>query len=202
MVSVRNTTSADAVELACHMRGLDRQELWSSDRQTPAEALRIAIETSEVCRTLLIDGEVAAMFGVREMRPDVGLIWMLTSSTVDRKPFAFWRTMRTELLQLLRVYPALANMVDARYTQAVESLRRVGFTIHPSEPYGADALPFHFCIIRRFGNASRTGASAQGGRGEARKERQAEEAKGRYLERGARPIRVWHPQKARLEAAT
>jgi len=201
MVRVRPHAALDGPELARRMRVRDCDEVWASDHQIPLEAIEVACCVSEFVRTIVIDGEIAAMFGVRAIRPEVGIIWLLTTDTVDRKPCAFWRTMKTELLRLLRVYPALANMVDARYTQAVESLRRVGFTVHPAESYGEDGLPFHFCVIRR-SNANCTGASAQGGRVEDGQERQTEEAKGRYLERGARPLRVRRHAQERLEAAT
>jgi hypothetical protein len=201
MIEIRAATSADALELAQHMREADRQEVWAAERRTPLEALRFAMQVSEFCRCLRIDGEVAMLWGVARIIDQTWNIWLLTADVVDRKPLAFWRTFRSQLVELVRTYPVLCNMVDARYTKALEALRRVGFTVYPADPYGVDDQPFHFCIIRRAENANGTGTSAQGCSGEARKERQAEEAKGRYLERGARPLRVRRAQKERLETS-
>src|SRR3989304_5004463 len=99
MVRVRPHTALDGPGLARRMRVRDCDEVLASDHQIPLEAIEVACCVSEFIRTIVIDGEIAAMFGVRAIRPDVGIIWLLTTDTVDRKPCAFWRTMRTELLR-------------------------------------------------------------------------------------------------------
>jgi hypothetical protein len=202
MVQVKTATSADALELALHMRAQDKAEVWASDRQTPSEALRVAMQSSEVCRSLTIGGEVAAMWGVVASFAGARIVWLLTADVVNRHPLAFWRVFRDEVPRLLEKYPVLCNMVDARYRQAVRALASAGFTVHDPVPYGPDDLPFHFCIIRRDQDAHRNGEGAQARGSQAREERKAEEAKGRYLERGARPLRVRHHAQDRMEAPT
>ena len=202
MIGVQGATSQDALELAQNMREADRQELWAAERRTPLEALQFAMKASEVCRCLRVDGEVAMMWGIAPVFEQTWTVWLLTAEVVDRKPVAFWRTLRSQLVELLSFYPVLCNMVDARYLRALKALSRVCFTVYPAEAYGEDGLPFHFVIIRRGAHADRTGAGAQSRSVKICEERKTEEAKGRYLERGARPIRLRRHAQERLETST
>lgn len=202
MIEVHITTPAEAEELADTMRLRDRQEVWTSDRQTPLEAIQVGMESSEICKSLRIDGELAAIWGVRPVADGVWIVWLLTSEVVDKRPIASWRIFRLEVAHLLERYPVLCNMVDSRYEQALRCLGRAGFTIGEAVPWGVDQHPFHFCIIRKDKYAARNGTRTQEGRSQTLTQWKTEEAKGRYLERGARPIRVRHPAQERVEAPT
>jgi hypothetical protein len=43
---------------------------------------------------------------------------------------------RSKILEMLELCPKLGNYCDARYTAAHRWLRKLGFTVHPPEPYG------------------------------------------------------------------
>jgi hypothetical protein len=78
------------------------------------------------------NGEVGAMFGVvvhprSSVLAPIGVVWMLTTTVVDRYPVAFYKASRKVVRDLSQRYGMLFNYVDTRYTQAVEWARRIGF---------------------------------------------------------------------------
>lgn len=130
------------------MRKADRDEVAASDAQEPLQALQDSIDASEGCATFLIDGEPAAIFGVRVLRADflgepvACVAWMLTSEVVNRHPILFAKSSRVVVPMLLERYGCLHNAIDARYGAALRWAEWVGFTVHPPEPFGAAGLPF------------------------------------------------------------
>lgn len=193
-------TTEHALYLATHMRAEDRREVWCSDRQMPFTALVMSMQSSEIAMTTLINGQVAAIWGViASPEPGAFIVWMLSSTVVDRYPVAFWRACKSELARLLRHYHVLCNFIDSSHIRAVCWARRLGFTVFPSEPYGPGGEPFHFVIMRE-SYADRHGESAQKCGWKARQGAKAQKEKGRNDQGGARPVCVRDVAKERLEA--
>jgi hypothetical protein len=122
------TTLEHMAEVAQHMRQADVAEVLSSHGLTPAQALAVSLNGSAFARTLFIDDHVAAIFGVRKLA-DVAEPWALTTDAVDRFPVAFMRASRRVVRKLLPLYPELRQCIDARHTQALGWLQRLGFTV-------------------------------------------------------------------------
>jgi hypothetical protein len=202
-VQIVEATSAHAFELAARMRAEDRAEVWASDHQTAIEALEISSRGSEFARTLLINGEPAAIWGVRaiEELDGVYVAWLLTADIVDRYPITFCRTAKAEIARILDRYPVICNMVDARYTKSLRWLGSLGFEVHDRQPlsFGPESLPFHLVVLRRK-HADRTRESTETSRGETLESAQAQEEEGRIDCGGKGPVRLWHHAQDRLEA--
>lgn len=127
---VRALREADVREIRC--LGVPvRRGVWLS--------YRLAL----LRRTALVDGEVAAMWGVGGTPLSrVGRPWMLTTPAVERAVFTFVRKYRSEVQEMLGLFPALENYVDASYEGAIRLLRLGGFTVHEATPMGAAGAPF------------------------------------------------------------
>jgi len=91
---------------------------------------------SIMCQTAIVDGTVAAIWGMTvgfvdglSMLGDVGRPWLLTSPAVERVPFAVVREAMAAVRRMLVVKPRLENYVLASYEKAVRVVRLVGFEI-------------------------------------------------------------------------
>lgn len=126
----------------CHLRTLartlraeDGAELAAMGTGSPQAILWRCWRTSVLRRAALVDGEVAAAWGVTgSMMGGTGIPWLLTSPAVERVPVAFVREGRRELAEMRALYPDLCNYVHAPYKKAIRFLALLGFTIDPPEP--------------------------------------------------------------------
>lgn len=138
-VEVRVATLRD-VELI-EARPQDVDELWSSTRQTPEEAIAFGINYGEAWIGF-IDGEPAGIFGIVR-RGEIGCPWAVLTSTIERNPIAFLRACRKPIEHMKASCGTLMNYVDVRNTKVIAWLSWLGFTIHPAEPFGLDGGLFH-----------------------------------------------------------
>lgn len=150
-LQILEATREHALELAGRMRAEDAAEVLASGGYSPIEALEAAMAHSTISGTLLIRGEVAAMFGLSAMPddPSVGVPWLLTGEPVQRSPKAFFKACRPVLDLMLEHFPVLYQQVDSRYGAAKRWLKRLGFEIQPAAPFGVAGLPFHPVFLRR-----------------------------------------------------
>ncbi len=90
----------------------------------------------------MLDGQPAAIFGVVGVEGG-GVVWMLTSTLVDKYPLAFLRLCKPVVEALLVNYGRLFNAVDARYEVALRWASWLGFRVEDAAPFGVAGLPFH-----------------------------------------------------------
>lgn len=154
--SFRPVSDKDVWPVAEAMRGDDAQELAASGL-SKREGLLQSMALSTFAFTFFLCGEMAGMWGVWPAfppttalgtEPVVG-VWLLTTTAVDRHPKAFLKASRAVLASLLDKYPALVNVVDARYERAIRWARHLGFEVLQAVPHGPLAMPFHPIRIRR-----------------------------------------------------
>lgn len=109
-----------------------KQGLWRSYRN------------SIMRRTALVDNEVAAMWGVGgEVLAETGQPWLATSPLVYKiSPLRFARIYKSQVVEMLNLFPRLANFVDASYTESVRLLELIGFTLGEPKPMGPHGAPF------------------------------------------------------------
>lgn len=128
--------------LAARMRIGDSHELHALG-MTAQEGARISLRESLYARTVFVDGEMAAMFGLggsfisRDGQP-----WLLTTPAIERVPFAFARVGRQLVAEMLTHKPFLWNYVTAEYHAAVRLLEILGFTVDDPRPFGPAGVPF------------------------------------------------------------
>lgn len=113
----------------------------------PVSATIASFESSAMPRVVLVDGEVAAMWGASgDLGDRVGRPWFLTADACEKiHPVRFVRLYCSEVRRLIAQFPRLENYVDAQYTGAVRLISLAGFTLGPAEPYGVTQS-----LFRRF----------------------------------------------------
>jgi len=99
---VRKTVRSDCLVLSKKMRQTDRNEIWSSHRATPIEALEQGLNESEdFCYTLLLNEEVVGIFGVNRVDNKSGVVWLMGSNNMTSNKSGFYKVSK-EYLRLFR----------------------------------------------------------------------------------------------------
>ena len=134
--------------IARRMRQADRDEIEAVSTKTPAQALAFSLRNSSIARTALIDGTAEVMFGVGDINvlAGVGAPWLLATDVVELHRVAFLRASVGWRDQLLRRYPIMRNVVDARNRSSIRWLRWLGSSF--SEPIMLKGHAFHLFELR------------------------------------------------------
>lgn len=149
----RTLQEGDVEYLAENLRPADQQELRASRGQdvsfyhTITEAVQISTRTWVM---LGKDANPSAVFGVApvSLLHRSGSPWLLGTDALFEQARTLVVRGRWYVAHMRELYPGgLHNYVDARNNLSVNWLRRVGFTIHPPEPYGVAGLPFHLFTL-------------------------------------------------------
>lgn len=137
VVEIVPTTPQHLRELAPNLREEDKAEILAFGLSLE-KALWRSYKSSVMRRTALIDGEVAATWGVcGHFLGTVGAAWLLTGKAVNKvSPLKFTRIYQEEVKEMLRLFPSLCNIVDANHSAAIRLLSIVGFKLHPPEVMG------------------------------------------------------------------
>lgn len=142
-VEIVTATEAHASALADNLRQADADEITAAGFD-PRGAVMASWRRSWICRAALVDGRVAALWGVTgELLSGVGCPWLLTTAVCERvHPLRFARVYRDEALSMLALFQILENFVDVRYNAAVRMLQIAGFHLDEAKPYGLHGAPF------------------------------------------------------------
>lgn len=111
---------------------------------THEEAILDSFNSAVIRKTCLVDGKVAAMFGViGTLFGKIGVPYFITSTTADIvSPLVFARTYKREFNILKNYFESFENIVDSEYHGAIRLLKIVGFTIHKPRTLGPDEHMF------------------------------------------------------------
>jgi hypothetical protein len=143
---IRDAEIADVYALARNLRDGDRLEVASLGF-TPIQGLRRTFYSALYRRTALIDGEIAAMWGLSGTAfGHTGHPWLMTAPLIERLPVSFLREARREIGRMARTHRCLEGWVAAQYTMACRFLEALGFTLGAVEEIGPRKAKF-----RRFG---------------------------------------------------
>ena len=142
VVEIRPAMVEDALALV--LRQADREEVKALTGRDPREALVESVERSAAAWAGLANGELVCLFGVVPVSlvGVTGIPWLLGSDAVTRYGRPFLRRNRTYLREMLREFPVLRNVVDARNTVSIRWLEWLGFTFGAPQPMGVRGLPF------------------------------------------------------------
>lgn len=148
-VTFAPATVALARELAADMCPEDEAEVVAGGQPDGLSALLFSLRVSEVAVAMLVDGRVAAMFGIQPLEATThlgqlqrGLVWALTSRVSRKHPRAYMEHSRAVVKALLSYCPDLSNYIDARHRQALRWARWMGFELGAPVPLGPQGLPF------------------------------------------------------------
>lgn len=128
------------------MRQADIDEVFESSGSSPITAVAESVLASDECYTAEVGDELLCMFGVAPLQGFLGTTaapWLLGTPALDRHSVLLMKTCRAYIARMKERYPHLLNYVDSRNTKSIRWLRRIGFTIHPAEPFKPGRVPFH-----------------------------------------------------------
>jgi len=142
LVEIRPATVEDAPALV--LRQADREEVEALTGRDAREALVESVVRSAAAWAGLANGELVCLFGVVPVSlvGVTGIPWLLGSDAVTRYGRPFLRRNRAYLREMLREFPVLRNVVDARNTVSIRWLEWLGFTLGTPQPMGVCGLPF------------------------------------------------------------
>lgn len=127
-LEVVQTTVEHLKELDADIRPKDRLEALRLGFE-PITALIQCHKYAIVRKTILIDGEVAAVYGVTgNLFSNRNTLYLATSNAVNSIPhITFVRIYIAELEDLQKVFDKLDCFVDAQYHEAIKLIEFVGF---------------------------------------------------------------------------
>ncbi|MCW5737791.1 MAG: hypothetical protein KIS73_26965 [Enhydrobacter sp.] len=142
VVEIRPATFRDALTLV--LRRADREEVEALSGRDPRGVLVESVEKSSSAYAGLADGELVCLFGVVPLSlvGVTGVPWLLGSDAVCAYSRPFLRRNKTYVHEMLREFPVLRNVVDARNAVSIRWLQWLGFTLGTPQPMGASGRPF------------------------------------------------------------
>jgi hypothetical protein len=142
---VVTATLAHVAPIASAMRQEDAAECLAGCGLDPYAVLLRSLAISANAWTVLKGEEPVAMLGVarKSALSLVGVPWLLGAEGFSGARRFIVHYSKEIVATMLRYYPRLENMVDARYVKSVRWIRWMGFTVEPAEPYGPSGMPFH-----------------------------------------------------------
>lgn len=149
MIEITPTEPRHVLKLRDNLREEDFCEIVAFGLPV-RKALWRSYKASIICRTALVDGVVAGIWGVTgTVLGHTGRPWLLTSPVCNQFPLQFALLHRQEINEMLSIFPRLENYVEASYQKSIRLLELTGFTLHNPEPYG-----YSGALFRRFEKAA------------------------------------------------
>ena len=109
------------------LRAPDRAEV-EQQGLVVRHALNEAYANSIICRAAFVDGDIAALWGLRgEMLSDHGFAWLLTAPPVERVPLSFFRVVRDELADMMATRRSISTWVLGSYEKSIRFFAMQGF---------------------------------------------------------------------------
>jgi hypothetical protein len=134
-----------ATSLGDRLRQADKDEIEASSGFPPDEALGYSLGCSDLVWGLFVDGKVHALWGVAEVGPREGCVWLLGSDYFADPDNASYlaRKSRHYVSEMKRSYDCLWNWVSAHNLLACHWIQWCGFTPVTAAPkFGVKETPF------------------------------------------------------------
>lgn len=118
--------------------------------RTPLQACRLSLAWTPDARVLILDGELAALYGVApvSVMGGQGCPWLLGTDACLRHWRTFLRHSRPVFIRQASRYSYLENRVHVKNVPSIRWLRWLGFELEPAMPYGWQREPFHKFTMR------------------------------------------------------
>jgi len=142
-----NSFYRHAKNIARHLRVVDNEELSAALNCAPEDDVMKGYELSTRKWIILsIEGNLnvpTALFGVQDHGDGVGIPWMVATDGLKKIKRFLLESTDKYLSEIKKDYDMLVNYVDARNTDSIKWLKRLGFKFDEAAPYGHKQLPFH-----------------------------------------------------------
>ena len=100
----------------------------------PFATIKACYKTSHLRRSVFVEGQLAAMWGLAGViLSGRGEPWLLTSKAIEKIPVSFVREGREEINEMLTMCHRLEGITTEAYPRAHRFLRALGFTL--SDPF-------------------------------------------------------------------
>ncbi len=146
---IRAATLADIRALANAARPMDRAEVegWGLCWR---HTLQFLYRDSTIKRVALVDGEVAAIWGVQgPIVGDDGSPWLFTTPAVERARLAFFRETKREIEAMLVTHRRLRAYTLASYERSIRFFHALGFSFGDPEPVGVNGTAYRLMTLER-----------------------------------------------------
>jgi hypothetical protein len=97
----------------------------------PFTAVSRSYKLSYYRRSAVVDGELAAMWGLSGVMFGTGQYWLLTGKAIERIPVAFVKESLREIEVMLQMCSRIEGVVTTAYSKAVRLLEVLGFSLSP-----------------------------------------------------------------------
>lgn len=146
-IIVRDSTDADAKYIGENMREADKEEIWASHNHNPEEAMKLSLNESFMCLTVLDKNVPVLMFGIvpGSLLGKQATIWMLATDGINNIKRRFVRHSRSFIKMFLGYFPILENYVYEKNVKSIEWLKMCGANIEEAAPFGIEQR-----LFRRF----------------------------------------------------
>jgi hypothetical protein len=137
-IIIRESLPKDIHEICLSINDEDKAEAEAMGHK-PSYLLWKSYRSALIRKTILVDGNIAAMLGVVGVFMGLtGEVYLVTSAAArEVSPFVFVRIYQKELYAMLELFPALESLTDLRYTKAIKTLALSGFEVNqPPESWG------------------------------------------------------------------
>lgn len=152
MVAFRDVDKYDAARLYGVLHPYQRREIRSSLGHDIERCILNCVNRSKEAYTVTEDnGQVLAMFGIVPLSildSDRATPWMVSSSNISNYPRKLLTYSRMVIDHWRNQYDYMFNYIDNRYYSSLRWAKKIGFTVHPAEPYGIEQLPFNKIDMR------------------------------------------------------
>jgi hypothetical protein len=139
------STIDHVVSIGEELREEDRKELIGFGYKNPKTAIMSSFLVSELCWTLLHDGEPVAIGGAAESldRPGLGIPWFLATPKVNSPEVRLALAVRSPryIEEMHKKFPELENWISAQNQKTQAWLRWLGFQVGPAQVREDASIP-------------------------------------------------------------
>jgi hypothetical protein len=139
-ITIEKTTLAHIRDMAEVMQE-QTSEIAKKMGAEPRRLLWQSYKRSFMCKSVFINGKIAAIFGISGvLYGDVGMPWLILSDEVNEYPFRVAFMYKRELNKMQEMFPILQDYVDETNKKAIRMLELMGFQINKNKIQINDAV--------------------------------------------------------------
>jgi len=117
----------------------------------PRHLVHALYRSSDESWCALVDGKVAAVWGVRgPLMSETADVWLFTSPAIERIKHAFFKEARMRLSDLMATRRKLWSSVTPGHQKSIRFWTMLGFRLTDARPVGPCGAMFHDLVLERF----------------------------------------------------
>lgn len=126
-ITITDTTPYHLREMAVAMQA-DSAEIAYRYGTTPLKALWFNYRQSVVCKSVFINDNICAIFGLAGMVfSDVGKPWIAMTPEIEKYPMRVAFRFKAELKKMAKMFPILEDYIEETRTRDIQFMELMGF---------------------------------------------------------------------------